>query len=337
MDIFATSVLTGVVRSLFVPPSFLLDTFFPNEQQDSVEEIHFDVENGRRRITPFVSPLVEGKVVASKGFKTATFKPAYAKDKRVFDPSRPLKRAMGEQIGGTMSPEDRIRATLAYELNDQVTNLRRRLELMASQALVTGKVTVSGDQYPTQVVDYGRDAACTVTLTGGNRWGQSGVKPLDSLQDWSQLVLQLSGAMPRTVVMTVDVWKVFRNDADVKVQLDRFRGNSTMMTNAQIEEGATFMGNIDGYNIWVYAGWYVDANDTEQPIVPAATVILGGPQILGYQAFGAIRDEAAGYQAMNFFPKSWVEQDPAVRYLMLQSAPLVVPYRPNASLAATVL
>lgn len=67
-------------------------------------------------------------------------------------------------------------------------------------------------------------------------------------------------------------------------------------------------------------------------------MILCSPQqLLGYQAFGAIRDEAAGYQAMSFFPKSWVEQDPAVRYLMLQSAPLVVPYRPNASLAATVL
>ena len=40
---------------------------------------------------------------------------------------------------------------------------------------------------------------------------------------------------------------------------------------------------------------------------------------------------------MPYFSKSWVEEDPAVRYLMLQSAPLVVPYRVNASLCAKVL
>ena len=39
---------------------------------------------------------------------------------------------------------------------------------------------------------------------------------------------------------------------------------------------------------------------------------------------------------MPFFSKSWTEPDPAVRYLLMQSAPLPVPYRINASLGATV-
>jgi hypothetical protein len=143
--------------------------------------------------------------------------------------------------------------------------------------------------------------------------------------------------MPTEVTMTVDTWKIFRSDADVKVQLDRFRGNSTMVHDAQIKEGGVFMGQIDGFNIYVYAGWYVDDNDAEQPILPAGTVLMGSSQIEGVRAFGAIRDEEAGYQAMPYFPKSWVEKDPAVRYLLTQSAPLPVLFRPNASLAATVL
>jgi hypothetical protein len=57
--------------------------------------------------------------------------------------------------------------------------INRRLEVMASEALRTGKVTVTGEQYPTTVVDYGRDAGLTVVLTGANRWGQAGIKPLD--------------------------------------------------------------------------------------------------------------------------------------------------------------
>jgi hypothetical protein len=54
------------------------------------------------------------------------------------------------------------------------------------------------------------------------------------------------------------------------------------------------------------------------------------------QHYGAIKDEAAGMQALDYFSKSWTQPDPAVRFLMLQSAPLVVPYRVNATLAAKV-
>ena len=48
-----------------------------------------------------------------------------------------------------------------------------------------------------------------------------------------------------------------------------------------------------------------------------------------------IMDEKAAFKALRYFSKSWLEEDPAVRWLLMQSAPLVVPYRPNASLCAT--
>ena len=56
----------------------------------------------------------------------------------------------------------------------------------------------------------------------------------------------------------------------------------------------------------------------------------------GVRAYGAIRDEDAGFQALPYFAKSWKENDPSVRYLLMQSAPLTVPYRINASFCATV-
>jgi hypothetical protein len=336
-DIFTTDVLNGVVAYLPTPASFLLDTYFPNEQRETTEEIHFDVENGKRRITPFVSPLVAGKVVEGQGFTAKTFKPAYAKDKRVFDANRPMKRAIGEQIGGNLTPQARLERTVAYELRDQTNMLTRRLETMASEALRLGQVTVQGDQYPTTLVSYARDGGLTVTLVGANRWGQAGIKPLDNLQDWALLVQQKSGTNPVNVTMDVDAWKIFRADADVKTRLDRFRGNSTLIVDAKIETGGTYMGTIDGFNIWVYADWYVNDAGAEVPMLPSSTVIMGSATgIEGYRAFGAIRDEEAGYQAQPFFVKSWLEKDPAVRYMMMQSAPLVVPYRPNASFCATV-
>src|SRR5262249_50778219 len=144
-DLFSTDTLNRVVASLLGDPQFLLDRFFPIVQTENTEEIHFDTLDGKRRISPFVSPLVEGQIVASLNFKTSTFKPAYIKDKRVFDMNRPLKRYPGEPIGGNLAPSDRLRAMIARDMQDQLTMLNRRLEVMAGEVLVTGKSTISGD------------------------------------------------------------------------------------------------------------------------------------------------------------------------------------------------
>lgn len=339
-NIFSTAVLANVVAYLPQAQSFLLDRYFTQEQRSQTEMISFDIEGGARRMAPFVSPLVQGKVVTSKGFSTKTFEPAYIKDKRVFDTTKPLKRTIGEQIGGVLSPEDRTQINLRTELEDQVSLVTRRMEWMAAQALYGGKVTVTGESYPTVVVDYGRNAAHTIAKLAGSKWSDNGVNPLNDLQDWAlSLILKNSGAMSRDVIMTVDVWEVFRENSFVKSRWNSLNTNrADIALNAAVEAGGVYMGSIDGFNIFVYADWYVDPVDAvEKPMIPAGTVIMCGAQIEGLRAYGAIRDETAGFQPLPFYPKSWVENDPAVRYLLMQSAPLVVPQRPNASLTATVL
>jgi Phage major capsid protein E len=338
-DIFSTDVLTAVLQSLLGGSQFLLDRYFPTTQSEASEQIHFDVINGKRRISPFVSPLVEGQVVLSLGYVTNTFSPAYIKDKRVFDMNRPLKRGPGEQIGGTMSPGDRLRMMIAYDMQDQLNMLRRRMECMAGEVLATGKSTISGDKYPTVVVDFGRSPSHTIVA--GTPWAPATPGILDSLQDYAQLVLQDTGVFPNDIIMPVDVWKVFRANTEVLQVLNQYRSLGQLPSvnpMAQVEESGVYMGNIEGFNIYVYSGWYVDPTDgVEKSIIPAKTIIMASSQLQGVQAFGAIRDEEVGLQPVPYYVKSWIQPDPAVRYIMLQSAPLVVPYRPNASLSVKVL
>jgi hypothetical protein len=340
-DVFSTDVLTAVLQSLLGNPQFILDRFFPNTQSEPSEQIHFDVIQGKRRVAPFVSPLVEGQVVASQGFNTNTFTPAYIKDKRVFDMNRPLKRSPGEQIGGTMSPADRQRYLIAFDMQDQLAMMRRRLEVMAGEVLATGKSTITGDKYPTQVVDFGRLNTHTFDISGSTPWTTTGSGPLDNLQDWAQIVLEDVGVFPNDVLMDVTTWKIFRANDVIQQRLNIYRtigALPTMAMAAQVEEGGVFMGTVDGFNIFVYSGWYIDpADGTQKSILPAKTVIMASPAMMGVQAFGAIRDEEVGLQATPYFVKSWIQFDPSVRYIMLQSAPLIVPFRPDASLAVKVL
>ena len=343
MDLFTTDVMMPVVRQLKLAPSFFLDRYFPFVRAEASEEIHFDLDDRKRRVAPFVSPKVAGKVVASRGQNVKTFKPAYIKDKRIFDPDAPLKRTAGEAVGGDLTPADRIRVRLALELEDQLDMINRRLELMAAEALTSGQVTVSGDQYPEVVVDFLRDASLDVA-TPGVTWDNAATAvPLDDIADAAPLALKLSGVNPVDVIMDADAWKAFRNTTQVKDRMNvRGRPGVNIDPSAPFGEGATFMGDVDGFNIFVYQGWYVDPADdtTVTPFLASGTVIMagGGPQgLAGIRAFGAIRDEQAGYMAVPYFPKSWVENDPSVRYLLMQSAPLVVPSRVDACLSFNAL
>lgn len=336
MDIFTTGVLRRVVQELPPPAPFFLNRFFQEEQREETEEIHFDVANGKRRIAPFVAPIVAGKVVQSKGYTTKTFKPAYVKDKRVFTSNRPLKRVIGEKIGGELSPAQRQQILLANDLQDQMEMVTRRLELMAIEAMRTGKVVVVGDDYPEVEVDFGRHADLTKALTLGARWGETGVEPLTDVEAWGLLVAKHSGVAATDVVMDTKAWQLFSASEKVQALLDRFRGKSTLAETLPPQSGGIYMGSDGVRNYFVHSDWYEDATGATQQYLPDYTVIMSGPGLDGVRCYGAIQDEKAGFQALPYFAKSWLEEDPAVRYLLMQSAPLPVPYRINGSFCATV-
>lgn len=333
-DIYSTGVLLKVIEDLKVPRAGLLDRYFGSVMPFETEEVHFDIIPGKRRIAPFVSPYVAGKVVESKGQQTRTFKPAYVKDKRVHQPQRALKRAVGEQVGGnSMSPAERAQLNLAIDMQDQIDMLTRRMEVMACEALRTGAMVIAGEDYPTSTVSFGRTAGNTIAaLTGTSRWGQSAAVPLDNLQDWALIAAQNSGAFPNDVIMGAAAWKQFRKDPEVKARLLAINTNSQDMRQAAASEGLVYMGTLDGFNIYVYIGWYVDpTTGTEGPIFPVDAVLMASDAVEGTRTFGAIQDASLGYVAAPFAPKSWEEPDPAVRYIMLQSAPLPVVGRADAT------
>ena len=346
-----TAVLTRVINVLDEPSSFLLDGFFPTIQTEpGSEEIHFDLDKERPRLTPFVHPTVAGIVVEDEGYDTKSFKPAYAKDKRRMRPQEALRRSIGEPIAGNLSPSQRRDRAIARSLVNQRRNLTRREEVMAAEAMRLGQVTVSGEKYPTVVVSFQRDASLTIVLAGVNLWSATDVDPLDDLEDWAGQIQDQSGAVARDVIMAPDDWKVFRKKQSVKDLLDTRRGSEATMELGPQSRGqgnmkARLVGFVGDFRIWVYQETYVDDAGATQKLMPAGQVILaamgeagdGEGGLEGARCYGAILDEQANFEAERLFAKSWLEEDPAVRWLLAQSAPLVVPYRANASLGATVL
>ena len=350
--LYDTAVLVEVVPNLKRAARFLLDTFFPNIVTSDTEFVALDVDIGKRRIAPFVSPLVEGKLVEARRIQTNVFKPAYIKDKRAPDLRRPIRRMIGERIGGTLTGAEREAANLEFEMTDQIDMLTRRLEWMAAQALISATVTVAGDGFPTVVVDFGRDPTLTVTLTSTAQWTVANVlagtaTPCYNIEAWQRQILKKSGAVATDIVFTTSSWLGFLADPLLKgVTFYPALGvvpGQVVVPGAEIAPGAVWKGKWGQYNLWVYNEWFVESGtegqaviDKEYPMLTDGTVILSGPDLMGTRAFGIILDPNFAYPSIPFAPKTWISEDPAQRYVMMQSSPVVIPSRVNASFSANV-
>jgi hypothetical protein len=187
-------------------------------------------------------------------------------------------------------------------------------------------------------VSFGRHADLSPTaLTSTARWGQSAAAPLTNLRTWAGLTQQKSGVYCRDVIMDPETLEAFSNDPKVEKKLDqRHVDNVGLNVDQSDDEGLAYIGTINGFRIWCYSGWYVNDADAEVTMLPQGRVILTSRRVDGIQAHGAIKDHDS-LAAVPYFPKSWTENDPSVRFLLMQSAPLVVPTRVNACLGVNVL
>lgn len=336
---YDTVTLIQTQQRLITPNQFWLSLCFPNVQLFDTEKIMFDEIKAARRLAPFVAPNVKGKVMKERGFTSKAFAPAYIKPKFPINPDQQIKRRAGEPLTGEMSQEQRRNAHVAALLLEEREMIERRWEWMAAQAAQHGSVTVSGEDYPTVTVDFGRNAAQTITLTGTNLWTDPASKPLTNLQTWMTQTQRLAASPVRTLVFGTTAWDAFISHASVQQKLETRRG-STMQV-----ETALGMGNSDAFqykgslpggpDLVIYSDIYEDdLGATQQMMDP--THVIGVGNVNGIRAFGAIMDGRAGYRALPIFPKMWEEEDPSVEFVMSQSAPLMIPGNPDATFRAKV-
>lgn len=340
-DLYSTDELLPMVESLFVPGNFLLKAFFPGVMEFTTQQVHFDRVLDDRRLAPFVSPLAPGKIQQPRGYQVETFIPAYLKPKNQVTGDEVLTRLPGEPLTGMMAPGERRDRIMLQRMMEHRMKIERRLEWMASSIIRTGAVTIVGDDYPSTVVDFARTGSLTKTLAGAARWGEAGVSPFDNVDTWIGEVGAESGAAVNIVIMDKLAWGYFAADAKTLQALDREKGQTAAIAlglTAQVPGSPVYKGNIGDVEFYVYNDKYeADTTGTVTSLIPDYTVVMGSQGgIEGMQLFGAILDPANDYGAARYFPKNWIEQDPGAEFVMTQSAPILVPKRVNATLAATV-
>lgn len=347
MDLYTTAHLLGMLEErVDRPTSFALDMFFPDIVEDENEEIIWDKLPFSAPLAPFVAPNVPGQNMKTRGFKSEVFSPAYIKPKNTVSPKEARKRRAGEPINGSLSLEQRRDLYVADLLGRQEDAIDRRLEWMAWQVLRTGTCTVEGENYPSVTVNFGRKASHTKLLTGANAWDSTDFPMEDYFEDAAGEIQDATGFAGTTHIMTPSAWKIARRDKAWRETLDNRRQASGNMELSSIalangdaaskDIGSRYVGSSGDMDFYVFDGKYTDKSGTLTSFLPGKSCISVAKQGLeGKQIFGAIEDHE-NLVATKLFPKMWDQHDPSKRILMTQSAPLIVPGRANAVIAATV-
>lgn len=339
-EITETHELIRVVELRPQKSSYWRDLLFGSVHLSNTEYIDFDIVDHARRLAPFVAPNVQGQPMVERGHSLRKFKPAYLKPKNAVTPDRLLTRRAGELLRGNtnVSPQAREDAIVADILNMHVDSIERRWEWMAARAAIDGAVTVVGENYPEVTLSFGRNASHTKTLA--TAWTDTvNSNPLNDIDAWNTEMMTNAGYPITRLTFGPMAFQAFINHPAVKDMLETRRGSTTSIeTGPGTGQPSQYRGTLKSANIdlYVYADQYEDNEGVVQQMMSTNDVVATGDGFDGIQAFGAIMDRKANYEAVPIFPKMWEQEDPSGLFLMTQSAPLMIPGRPNASMRITV-
>lgn len=336
LEIFETRKLVQTVNDVKPAPSFIIDSFFGNKDVNTAEHIDIEIYDGKRKLAPFVSPKVAGVLMESEGKTVSSYKPAYVKFKYATEADSVAANTEGVFYADGSNPAQRAVTKAVREIEEGRNSIYRRTETMATEAVTSGVVTVVGDGVD-DVVDFQMPAANLKTLTGTDLWTDAGSDPIANLRAWKREVMKISGVMPDRAVFGASVVDAFMANSAVQTYLDNRRIDLGAVKPENLGNGAAFIAEIEGLDIYSYDAYYTDDNGDTQEIFPVDKVLLGSTMAKTVLNFGAIKDFKAGTFVGETFAKSWEQEDPSARFVLLQSAPLPVPTQVSAFMCNKVV
>jgi len=345
IDMYKTRTMLAAIEQMKPSPKFLDGLVFTRRPPSMTEYIDVDIERGGDRMAPFVHHTVQGRVVQRNGFDTKSYKPPYIKMKMLTTADDILERQAGSHVyQGGMSPSQRAAQQLGKDTADLISRIDRRIEYMCSTALDTGTVTVAGDGIE-MLFDFGMPATHKLGVADiSASWDDGGTAsdPVADLRDLANLIWQDSGVWPNVCVMSHEAMSAFLTHPDVS-------GNHALMSSVQVnlgslepemmDNGVTRMGFLKSLNLNLY-GYnqrFTDPDtDASVRLMPAKKIWLGNTRVRNSVHFGAIRDLSVT-NSVQYYPKTWVENDPSARILLIQSAPMVALHQPDCWASVQVI
>ncbi len=141
----------------------------------------------------YVSPIVSGEVIRSRGGSTSEFTPGYVKPKHEVNPQMTLRRLPDEDPQNLADPAYRRRRIIMQNMRDEELAIAQVEEMQAVSAVLKGKYTMTGEAFDPVEVDMGRSEENNITQSGGTEWSKRDKSTYDPTDDIEAYALNASG------------------------------------------------------------------------------------------------------------------------------------------------
>ena len=339
VSLFDFRTLTETVNRIIPTKTVISDNVFANKKQVYANHIEVDIVEGRRKIAPITNPNREAPLVSNLTRKKEIYSFPNVKQKKILDfkdlvgvpPGYNLYSGSGDTI------ESAKKQKIAEELFELKENVIRRHEYLCCQAL-SGKIDYKIDNQ-SYSLDFGMPATHKITLETTNKWSETTAKILDNIKAWIRLISSDAGKKAKRAYMGSDVADVFLKDEKIVKLLDTAKASiGEIGFEVREKEGVVYHGRLFGVDLYEYSEEFTDEDGSTKPFIPKNSFILTPEKNRSIFYSGLIKDASLETaSALPFFAKSWVEQDPGTRYLLVDSSPLPVPHAPEEFVYALVL
>lgn len=257
-----------MVRAYFqeAEPTMFLSGMFqsPRENFHDTQEVEFDVVRSGEQVATVISDLSTGANVNSfDTYTNKSFRPPIYDEEGKINAFDLINREYGQDPFQNPNYQANAINRAFRVFRECERKVRRAIELMASQVLQTGQLSLIDQNGNTSyALNFQPKATHFPTVT--TAWSDSGADPLLDIDNLAN-VIRADGLMdPDMLIFGRSAWRNFINRNDVQNLLDNRRINVGMIAPEMRGQGATFQGEIIienyRYQMWTYSGRYEAAN-----------------------------------------------------------------------------
>ena len=349
VSIYEPRTMMGVIRKLPPVHTFFRSTFFSREKTFVTKSVDMDYKKGARKLAPFVSREIGGKVVPNTGYTTETYTPPFIAPDKVTTIDDILDRQPGESLYSGRTPAQRAVIQMSEDFTDLREMILRREEWMCAQAMLTGKIVVLGEGVK-DTIDFRFTNLLDISKDAKRKWkGGTAQNKYADLKAWHEKVQKEGFTNCNVCIMASDVVTEFLMDETIQKLLDVKNYALAVIKPTQKENNVTYIGTIHelGLDLYQYNEWYVDdwtdpENPVELPMVPAGTLMMASTNARFSMYYGAIHmlnQKTEKWETVEgkYVPDTFIEKRPDRRFLSLQSAPVPVPHEVDSWITVKVM
>ena len=324
-----------VVRNIQPKPTLFRTKFFPvaNEEYLPTETAQYDEVTEGAPMAKYINPRLPAAPTDRPGFVTKEIRTPWIQEARIIDGDQFRRREAGENIYSVVSAADRARQFRDGDYIWCIDAIDNRIEHQCSAMILQGRVDITNKE---RTVDYFIDFSLPniMTLTGGNRWGQTGVNPRDTMIVAFNALLEL-GYVADEVIMGEKAYRAFEAYDKIREDLDIRRFELGLIAPTKVEGITTeqYKGTLRDpmVDIYTYNAIYRDP-DTERvrKFIPDNVVLMHTSEARNNSLFyGAvtIMDEDEEWRTVEgrYVPEAFRVRRPPSELIQVTSRPIPVP------------